>query len=93
MQHKAAGQGQSVSPGKCLFASPTAAPACPACATASLKAFMLPETILGMVRIDCSGNTRLAMHVPSSHELEIVNIIVIMLHELETSCVQTCSVS
>ena len=32
---------------------------------------------LGMLRIDCSGNTRLALHVPSSYELESVNIIVI----------------
>ena len=31
---------------------------------------------LGMLRIDCSGKTRLALHVPSSHELESVNIII-----------------
>ena len=28
---------------------------------------------LGMLRIDCSGKTRLALHLPSSHELENVN--------------------
>ena len=34
---------------------------------------------LGMLRIDCSGKTRLALHVPSSHELEsvVINIITI----------------
>ena len=35
---------------------------------------------LGMLRIDCSEKTRLALHVPSSHELESGNIIII------TSC-------
>ena len=34
---------------------------------------------LGMLRIDRSGKTRLALHVPSSHELESVNIIVIII--------------
>ena len=28
---------------------------------------------------DCSGKTRLALHVPSSHELESVNIIIIII--------------
>ena len=32
---------------------------------------------LGMLRIDCSGKKRLTLHVPSSHELESVNIIMI----------------
>ena len=35
---------------------------------------------LGMLRIDCSGKTRLALHVPWSHELEnvIITIVIIM---------------
>ena len=40
---------------------------------------------LAMLRIDCSGKTRLALHVPSSHELEIVNIIIIIIIK-ESSC-------
>ena len=32
-----------------------------------------------MLRIDCSGKTRLALHVPSSHELESVHIIIIII--------------
>ena len=31
---------------------------------------------LGMLRIECSGKTRLALHVPSLHELESVYIII-----------------
>ena len=33
---------------------------------------------LEMLRIDCSGKTRLALHVPSSDELESVNIVIII---------------
>ena len=33
-----------------------------------------------MLRIDCFGKTRLALHVPSSHELESVDIIIIIMH-------------
>ena len=32
---------------------------------------------LGMLEMDCSGKTRLALHVPSSHELESVNVDII----------------
>ena len=34
---------------------------------------------LGMLRIDCSGKTRLALHVPSSHELESLLLLLLSL--------------
>ena len=35
----------------------------------------------GMLRIECSGKTGLALHVPSSHELECVSISTIVMRE------------
>ena len=40
---------------------------------------------LGMLRIDCSGKTRLALHVPSSHELESVHIIITIISRVGAS--------
>ena len=33
---------------------------------------------LGMLRIDCSGKTRLALHVPSSYELETLILLLLL---------------
>ena len=40
---------------------------------------LLLSAIQVLCWIDCSGKTRLALHVPSSHELESVNIIIIIM--------------
>ena len=37
-----------------------------------------PTDHLGMLRIDCSGNTRLALQVLTSHKLEILNVMIVI---------------
>ena len=50
--------------------------------TTPLPSFYVFSVLLDTMqkRIDCSGKTRLALHLPSSHELESVNIIISVLH-------------